>query len=464
VGGSTIEALFTGSAATLAFDDGGEHTAERIWRDGLRVAGRLHELGAGHGDRVAVRMPNGPDYVRLLAACGAGGFVLVSVNTRYSDAEAADLVQRSGAALTLTALPDGWPAAEPIDPVGTADDPYVVFTTSGTTSRPKMVLHRQRSIADHATDVAGAFALTPESVVLVVMPLCGTFGLASLTGAIGGDCRTLVTDYELAATAAIIARERVTVVNGSDDMFHRLLLHGADLTSVRWGGYARFNASLDGIVARAAAAGATLTGLYGMSEVQALFAVRDRDGDTAARSRAGGSLASPRAAYRVIDGELQVQGPSLFAGYLAEGGDRLDQELTDRHHDGDWFRTGDLAEPQGARTFEYLARMGDALRLGGFLVAPAEIEAALMDVDGVEAAEVVAVDRPGGARPVAFVIAPAGFDEAAAIARCRERLARYKVPVRILSIDAFPTTASANGTKIQKVKLRELADAALPSP
>ena len=457
VGASTIEALFVGSSATLVFDDGSEHTAGSLWEDGRRVAAWLRSAGVRRADRVAVRLPNGPDYVRLLAACAAGGFVLVSVNTRYSDAEADDLVERSGAASLLTDLPDPWRGAEPIEPVGTADDPFVVFTTSGTTSKPKMVLHRQRSIAEHAADVATAFGHDRRTVGMVVMPLCGTFGLASLTGAVAGGGRTIITDYEVERTAALIARERVAAVNGSDDMFHRLLEHGADLSSLRLAGYARFNTSLDGIVARAERAGATLTGLYGMSEVQALYALRDPSGDAAERSRAGGTLSSPRAECRVVDGELQLRGPSLFAGYLAEGGDTIDEQLTDRHHDDGWFRTGDLAEPDGERTFEYVARMGDVLRLGGFLVAPAEIEAVLMEIDGVTAAEVVAIDRPDGARPVAFVIAPGGFDETAALERCRSRLARYKVPIRVLTIDEFPTTASANGTKIQKVKLRELA-------
>jgi fatty-acyl-CoA synthase len=461
MGGSTVEALFTGSTATLVFDDGREHSSGTLWQDGLRVAAWLHDQGLRRGDRVAVRMPNGPDYVRLLAACGAGGFVLVSVNTRYSDTEATELITRSGVALTLTALPLTWRDAEPTAPVGSTGDPYVVFTTSGTTSRPKMVLHRQRSIAEHAGDVASAFGYQSLSVVLVVMPLCGTFGLSSLTGSIAGDCRTIVTDYDLATTAALIEHERVTAMNASDDLFQRLLDRETDLSSLRLGGYARFNTSLDGIVTRAGEAGATLTGLYGMSEVQALFALRDPCADAEERARAGGTLSSTRADYRVVDGELQLRGPSMFAGYLAEGGASIDDELTGRHHDDGWFRTGDLAEPHGERTFEYLSRMGDVLRLGGFLVAPAEIEAVLIGIDGVEAAEVVAVDRPTGARPVAFVIAPDGIDEAGAIDRCRERLARYKVPIRVLTVDEFPTTQSANGTKIQKVKLRELAAAAL---
>ena len=272
----------------------------------------------------------------------------------------------------------------------------------------------------------------------------------------------IVTDYDTERAARTIERERVTCVNGSDDMFHRLLEHGADLSTIRLGGYARFNSSLDAIVERAAAAGATLVGLYGMSEVQALFSVRSTDAPASERVRPGGRLVSPRAAYRVVDDELQLRGPSLFAGYLAEGGDAIDTELTAAHHLDGWFRTGDVAATDGDRTFEYVTRMGDVLRLGGFLVSPAEIESALMEVDGVEAVQVVAVDRPEGARPVAFVIVQPGatIDEASAIGHCRDALAIYKVPVRVLEIDEFPTTPRGNVTKIKKAELLRI-DAAI---
>jgi fatty-acyl-CoA synthase len=322
-----------------------------------------------------------------------------------------------------------------------------------------MVLHTQGSIAAHADDAARAFGYAPTDVVMVVMPLCGTFGLASLTAAIAAGSRVVLTDFDLTRTAESIERHRVTAVNGSDDMFHRLVGHGADLRSIRLGGYARFNSSLDRVVEDAAAAGARLTGLYGMSEVQALFSVRDPALDASGRSRPGGTLVSPRAAYRVVDGELQLRGPSLMAGYLAEGGAILDHDLTATNLDDGWFRTGDLAVAEDDRTFEYLTRRGDAMRLGGFLVDPGEIEAVITSQPGIDAAQAVAVDRPGGARPVAFVIGD--FDEADVIARCRERLAIYKVPVRVVAVDEFPSTPSANGTKIQRGKLRERAAALL---
>jgi fatty-acyl-CoA synthase len=238
-------------------------------------------------------------------------------------------------------------------------------------------------------------------------------------------------------------------------MFHRLIGYGADLRSVRIGGYARFNPSLDDVVGAAERAGARLTGLYGMSEVQALFGIRDPAGDVGERSRAGGTMVSADAAYRIVDGELQLRGPSLMAGYLAEGGGSIDRELTASAMADGWFRTGDLASADDDRTFEYLARQGDAMRLGGFLVAPSEIESVICELPGVVGAQVVAVDRPDGARPVAFVTGAA--DEAAVIAHCRERLAIHKCPVRVVTVDEFPTTPSANGTKIRRSELRSRA-------
>ena len=118
-------------------------------------------------------------------------------------------------------------------------------------------------------------------------------------------------------------------------------------------------------------------------------------------------------------------------------------------------------DPTGGFFFE--ARMGDVLRLGGYLVAPAEIEARLQAHPSVEGAQVVGAQGPRGPAAVAFVIPRSGapFDEAALAGWCAEALARFKVPAAIIPLDVFPTTQSANGTKIQKAKLRDLAAARL---
>ena len=98
----------------------------------------------------------------------------------------------------------------------------------------------------------------------------------------------------------------------------------------------------------------------------------------------------------------------MFEGYLADGGAEIDHELTAANFDGPWFKTGDLAVEDGPRSFEYITRIGDVMRLGGFLVAPVEVEGAIMRLDEIDQAQVVAVSLAKGARPVAFVILAAG--------------------------------------------------------
>ena len=466
--------LFEQSSSTFIFADETRGRAVDITKSGREWAGRFHAAGYSPGDRMAVCLPNSRLYLEMIVAASLARFVLVSVNTRYSTNEATDLVKRSGAKLLIDnqnvleeALPQlssrsgnqpGNADSPAALPASTADDPFLIFTTSGTTSKPKMVLHNQRSIAVHGGFAAKAFGYTEHDTALLVMPFCGTFGMSSLTAALAANSTIVVTDhFEAEATGALMNKYRVTVLNGSDDMFHRLVEASIDISGVRLGGYARFNTSLDGIVARTEQAGARLSGLYGMSEVQALFSLRNPEGNANERSEAGGTLVSTEASYRIVDGELQLRGPSMFAGYLAEGGGAVDAALTAKNFDDGWFKTGDAAHAENDNTFTYHTRIGDVLRLGGFLVAPADIESVLLEMPAIHEAQVVTVDLPTGTRPVAFVLADENFNEAATISHCRERMARYKVPLRIIVLEAFPVTPSANGNKIQVVKLRELA-------
>ena len=125
-----------------------------------------------------------------------------------------------------------------------------------------------------------------------------------------------------------------------------------------------------------------------------------------------------------------------------------------------WFRSGDLGYGIDAGSFVYLARTKDSLRLSGFLVDPREIEEFLAGHEAVERAQVVGLPFRGqGDVPVAFVKlrADAVIGEATLIAYCRQSIAAYKVPRHVVFVDAFPTAQSANGDKIQKARLREMA-------
>lgn len=483
-----------------------------------RAAQGLADLGVGPGDRVALWLPNVPAYPILLFACARLGAIAVAVNTRYRAVEVADIVGRSGTKVLVCApgfrsidflaiLADIDPTAldrlaalvtvgeEPasVPPAierlrrirferllsrprlganhARASAPCNIFTTSGTTSAPKFVLHRQGAIAAHAQQVARAFGFAaPDTLSLAVLPLCGVFGFNQTMATLAaGKPSVLVESYEIDGIARLIERHRPTTMFGSDDLYSRLLdaVPGdRPFPSIKWAGYAAFNAALANLPEQAERRDLRLCGLYGMSEVQALYSVQPFDASVERRKKGGGLPTSPLAHVRVRDpesgallgvgqpGALECAGPSLMTGYFGNDAATAETITVDGY-----VRTGDLAELDGHGGFTFLSRMGDVLRLSGFLVNPLEIETHLQKLPGIESCQTISVARPDGVRAVAFVIlAPGtGLDEAAAIAHCRRGLANYKVPMRIFAIDDFPKTPSPNGFKIQRNKLRDMA-------
>lgn len=510
----------------VAFIHGGRTLSfSALLEASLRAARGLSDLGVGPGDRVALWLPNIPAYPILYFACARLGAIAVAVNTRYRAVEVADIVDRSGAKVLacapafrridflsilagiapealdrLSAIVTVGETPEPVPPAiaehrrvaferllsrprhgvnhASARAPCNIFTTSGTTSAPKFVLHRQGAIASHVQQVARSFGFaTPDTVSLAVLPLCGVFGFdQALATLAAGRPTVLVDSYDIEEIARLVERHRPTTMFGSDDMFARLLelLPGEDaFASIRWAGYAAFNASLEDLPERAEPRGLRLVGLYGMSEVQALYARQPLDAPIARRKLGGGVPVSPFGHVRVRDpetgallkpgepGMLECAGPSLMVGYYGNEAATAATMTADGY-----VRTGDLAELDGDGGFTFLSRMGDVLRLSGFLVNPLEIETHIQAVPGVVACQTIAVPRADGVRAVAFVILETGavLDEAAIIAHCRRGLANYKVPLRVLDIADFPVTPSPNGPKIQRAKLRDMALARLSGP
>lgn len=491
-----------------------------------RVARGLADLGIGPGDRIALWLPNVPAWFTLYLACARLGAIAIAVNTRFRSSEVEDIVGRSGArALAL------WPGFKAIDFIailaevepaaldcletvivygeGTAQarpanvlgrrtvryadlesrPPYAgdhatpesdcsIFTTSGTTRAPKFVLHKQSAIVTHARLVADDFGYgAADSVMLQALPLCGVFGFSQAMATLAsGRPMVLMPSFDAASAARLVGEHRVTHINGSDDMFHRMLAESGatrPFPSLRLCGFAAFNPALEDIVAEAEGRGLRLVGLYGMSEVQALFARQKVEAGPARRGRAGGFPVAPEAGVRVRDpetakllphgqsGELELRGPSQMAGYFNDP-EASAEALTD---DG-FVRTGDLGYTRDDGSFVFLSRLGDALRLGGFLVSPAEIEAYVQGHAAVDGCQVVAVTAADGPTAVAFVtLQPeAAFEEDRLRAWCLQGMAKYKVPARFIALEEFPVTISANGIKIQRARLREMAAAEMAEP
>ena len=130
-----------------------------------------------------------------------------------------------------------------------------------------------------------------------------------------------------------------------------------------------------------------------------------------------------------------------------------------------FFRSGDLGKLCKDGSFEFLSRMGDVLRLGGFLVNPQEIETFIQGHPAVLGCQVVGIDGPGKPSCVAFIIIEdtLNISEDEIILFCQDNLAKYKVPSHIFFIEKFPTTTGPNGTKIQRSVLRDLAESKILS-
>lgn len=454
-----------------------------------RIAGGLAAAGIGPGDRVGLFLPNRAGFLLLLLALARRGACAVLLNTRFREAELAPLLARAGpsaiaiardfapvdAAAILAGLPRGTlrfaigvdaagpgeVAGLPVLPLAALDgaatpdaarpdSEALTFTTSGTTSGPKLVLHRQHALAAHAQDVAARIGTdAPGAAALAAVPLCGTFGLSlALAALAGGAAIHPMERFDAAAADAAIRAAGITHMVGGDDLLLALAEAArAPYRPLAFTGFASFHGKAERVMAESARLNLAARGVYGSSEAQALFALQAADGPHAALG--GGVPASPAAGFRVDgDGALWLRGPSLFDRYLG------DAEATARAWQGGWFRSGDLAaaHPDG-RGFDFATRAGDALRLGGFLVAPEEIEGFLLAQPGVCAAQVV----EAGGRAVAFVIPGEGYDESALLGACAARLARFKVPARIMTLAEFPTTDGPNGRKVQRARLREMA-------
>jgi fatty-acyl-CoA synthase len=507
-------------AATALIDRGKPLSFAQLADESRRVASGLRKLGIGQGDRVALWLPNVPAWLAAFFACAQLGAIAVSVNTRFRSHELADILQRSGARVLFYwpefkgidfegILADCDPAAlaalearvaygetgkeaggaklsrgvlsysvlaegEPLLASAAAPESgCAIFTTSGTTKAPKFVLHDQRTVLRHALDVVRGFSIDARSTLLLAPPLCGVFGFCTAMAALAaGRPLVMAPSWDPAQAVRDLTTHRITHANGTDEAFARMVDDpAADFSNVRFFGFAAFNPSDADLVQRAEARGLRLTGLYGTSEIQALFARQDERLPAAGRSLAGGRPVSAEARVRARDPESGVLLPHGAAGELEFYSPRSrmveylgNQAATAEAIDAaGYYRSGDLGHTTGDGGFVFLARMGDALRLGGFLVSPAEIEDVVQTAPGIAACQTVAVPGRGGLVPVSFVILQQGaaFNEAAVLAHVAGRLAKFKVPARVVPLDAFPVTPGANATKIQKGKLRELAKALL---
>ncbi len=353
------------------------------------------------------------------------------------------------------------------------DLPVIFFTTSGTTKGPKLVVHTQKTLSEHVRHIAAGYQFgAPGDALLTALPLCGVYGLDSALAAIAARMPVVLMDFfDVASASQLIKQYNITHIFGSDEMLRRFAEQNPEpvaFTSLKLFGFAAFSARFIELAQELIPRGFPMRGLYGSSEVHSLFSAQRGALPLEERVLGGGTpAAGALASVRVRDpdtqelcdtglsGEIEIKSPTLFKGYF-NNPEATSQAFT---QDG-YFKTGDLGYLRNDGSFVYQSRMGDTMRLGGFLVDPTEIEDVLAAQPDIESAQVVGVEINGQPRAVAFAIAKnkqCPPDVPATLKGVAKTLAAFKIPAHLWYVDEFPTTASANGQKFQRVKLRELA-------
>lgn len=466
----------------------------------------LRQRGLQPGERVALFLENSPQFIIAYLGVQAAGGVVVLVNTAYrqvelahilSDAEVHTCVTGAAGVAELIPLRDQLPSlqwlvtTEPPTPAPPASLPVVSFDTllvegasapialslprpedlavlgytSGTTGRSKGAMLLHRNLLANVKAVTEAWRWTAEDRLLLALPLFHTHGLmVGLHGTLytGGSLelhrRFVATD----ALATLRDDASLTMFFGVPTMYGRLLEEsrrtGVKPRALRlWvSGSAPLSPQLFHDIEHDF--GARILERYGMTET-VMNTTNPYDGE---RRPGTVGFPFPRQEARVVDmrtrkalpqgetGEIEVRGPHVFAGYWR----RPDATAESFDAEG-WFRTGDLGEVDADGYLRITGRARELIISGGFNVYPREVEEVLATHPGVAEVAVLGLpDADYGEQVVAVVVPPPGVHapEAQSLVEwCKDRLASFKKPRRVVFMDSLPRNALG---KVQKHLLR----------
>ena len=336
------------------------------------------------------------------------------------------------------------PADRPVVPLD-GDTPAGIIYTSGTTGASKGAVLTHNNFAANAITLLTCWQITAADRFLLALPLFHVHALGNgLHCWLASGCRMrLLERFEHQKAAATFLDFRPTLFFGVPTIYVRLLEIPAEAAREIGAAMRLFVSGSAPLPAQVledfrARFGHTILERYGMSEnlmnISNPYLGERRPGSV--------GLPLPGVSVRLVDGEIQLKGPNLFAGYW-----RREEATRAAFVDG-WFRTGDLAEcaPDGYYTLS--GRKSDLIISGGFNIYPREIEEFLQEQQEVAEAAVVGVADPvRGEVPVAYIVCRCAIDPAELAARCREKLASFKVPRAFHTVDSLPRNAMG---KIQK--------------
>ena len=475
--------------------EGRSWTYAELWADTRRLAAGLAARGIGRDDKVLIHAENCPEMVLAWLACATVGAVGVTTNTKSVAAEMAYFVEKARCVAAITQpdfvdlvteaapdlqwiavigddVPDGGLAMA--DLFGEADDwagrpiepmlPFGIMFTSGTTNRPKAVVHTHANAIWASRTGPRNIDLGPDDRYLIYLPFfhvnAQSWSFFSVLGV--GATAVLMPKWSTSRLWDVVARNGITHISLMPFVMGTLMAEDKPETDLRIGVFGLIMPDLDAMF------GIQVYAAYGMTET-VTHAITGKPAEKLPTRSMG--RVTPGYEFAVVDkdtGELVTEGETGELWMRGTRGIQLfleyydNPEANEASFEDGWFKTGDMVMLGAGGNVFYRERDKDLLKVGGENVSAKEVEDAITAIPGVAQVAVVGKKHEWLDQVVvAFVIttpdAPERDElERQVIEHCAGQLADFKVPKAVYVVEEFPL-----GTldKLLKNKLRDLADA-----
>ena len=471
--------------------EGQAYTYRALDQLSVQAASKLSKMGIARGDRIALSLPNVPAFVVWYYATLRLGAIAVSISTRLTGREVADILADCDAKVLIAIAPafplplqDGEAIALQTNECGSQcegtefetacdfestwtdanpEEPALILYTSGTTGSAKGVTLSHSNVRSNVEAFNHLCHMVPEDRMLLAVPLFHCFGQNALLNSAFHVGATIVLQrkFDLQEAKQLIQAQRVTQLYGVPLMFQLLLDSGRpeEMGSINYCFSAAAKLPIQVSEQWLEKFGMPIHEGYGLTETSPFASYNHR------LQYVLGSIGTPIDAVEmaIVDtetkepcavgelGEIAIRGPNVMLGYW-----NRPEETAQAVRNG-WFYSGDIGRQDEKGFFYIVDRVKDMIAVGGMKVYPAEVERVLMDHPSISDVAVVGFPDPVfGEQVVAFLIpgnekVPSNDLAEQMLQFARKNLANFKVPKQVVFVEEIPRNPSG---KVLKTELR----------